>query len=216
MYSKYATQFLDLCLLVGCDYISTSVKGLGIATAHKLVERHRSLDKVSWEGLILALSQYDIPRVIISVSSLACKDENSSQFVRRRVLSVRVLGSTYVEVWIMHPKTSRKSATPPLGVVVIMTREFCFQDFIIFLCSQMHMSPRRCTSRCVDVSPCVDVHLGTNVPLSCSAADNVFVERPSLVCLLCYADFSALKTSLCVAPVQACSDPNGPRRAGSL
>ncbi|CAM9485824.1 unnamed protein product [Hapterophycus canaliculatus] len=40
------SMFLDLCLLVGCDYISTSVKGLGIATAHKLVDRYRSLDKI--------------------------------------------------------------------------------------------------------------------------------------------------------------------------
>ncbi|CAM9095247.1 unnamed protein product, partial [Ectocarpus fasciculatus] len=40
------SMFLDLCLLVGCDYISTSVKGLGIATAYKLVDRHRSLDKI--------------------------------------------------------------------------------------------------------------------------------------------------------------------------
>lgn len=45
-----ASQFLDLCLLVGCDYITTSVKGLGIATAHKLVNRHRSLDKVYMPG----------------------------------------------------------------------------------------------------------------------------------------------------------------------
>lgn len=39
-------QFLDLCLLVGCDYITASIKGLGITTAHKLVDSHRSLDKV--------------------------------------------------------------------------------------------------------------------------------------------------------------------------
>lgn len=39
-------QFLDLCLLTGCDYITTSIKGLGIATAHKLVDRHRRLDRV--------------------------------------------------------------------------------------------------------------------------------------------------------------------------
>lgn len=44
---QFSDQFLDLCLLVGCDYIPTSVRGLGIATAHKLVDRHRSLDKVS-------------------------------------------------------------------------------------------------------------------------------------------------------------------------
>lgn len=43
-------QFLDLCLLVGCDYITATVKGLGMATAHKLVERHRSLDKVPFRG----------------------------------------------------------------------------------------------------------------------------------------------------------------------
>lgn len=43
-----ALQFLDLCLLVGCDYITASIKGLGIATAHKLVDRHRKLDKVSF------------------------------------------------------------------------------------------------------------------------------------------------------------------------
>ncbi|CAM9157672.1 unnamed protein product [Ectocarpus sp. 6 AP-2014] len=40
------SMFLDLCLLVGCDYIPSSVKGLGIATAYKLVDRHRSLDKI--------------------------------------------------------------------------------------------------------------------------------------------------------------------------
>lgn len=32
---------------MGCDYITSAVKGLGIATAHKLVSKHRSLDKVS-------------------------------------------------------------------------------------------------------------------------------------------------------------------------
>eukprot|EP00903_Cladosiphon_okamuranus_P010646 g10067.t1 len=40
------SMFLDLCLLVGCDYITAAIKGLGIATAHKLVDSHRSLDKI--------------------------------------------------------------------------------------------------------------------------------------------------------------------------
>ena len=46
-------QFLDLCLLVGCDYITASIKGLGIATAHRLVDSHRSLDKVGRSGVAL-------------------------------------------------------------------------------------------------------------------------------------------------------------------
>lgn len=38
-------QFLDMCLLAGCDYL-ISVPGLGLKTAYKLVKQHRHCKKV--------------------------------------------------------------------------------------------------------------------------------------------------------------------------
>ena len=38
-------QFLDMCLLSGCDY-NPSLKGMGLKTAHKLVRRHGGCDEI--------------------------------------------------------------------------------------------------------------------------------------------------------------------------
>ena len=38
-------QFIELCLLLGCDYLEP-IKGVGPKTAHKLMQEHGSLDKV--------------------------------------------------------------------------------------------------------------------------------------------------------------------------
>ena len=37
-------QFLDMCILAGCDYLP-SIRNLGIKTAHKLVRLHKRTDK---------------------------------------------------------------------------------------------------------------------------------------------------------------------------
>ena len=38
-------QFIELCLLLGCDYLEP-IKGVGPKTAYKLMQEHRSLNKV--------------------------------------------------------------------------------------------------------------------------------------------------------------------------
>ncbi|KAK6460047.1 PIN domain-like protein [Scheffersomyces coipomensis] len=38
-------QFIDLCILLGCDYCET-IKGVGPVTAYKLIKQHGSLDKI--------------------------------------------------------------------------------------------------------------------------------------------------------------------------
>ncbi|RLV95513.1 Flap endonuclease 1 [Spathaspora sp. JA1] len=38
-------QFIDLCILLGCDYCET-IKGVGPVTAFKLIKEHGSLDKI--------------------------------------------------------------------------------------------------------------------------------------------------------------------------
>lgn len=38
-------QFIDLCILLGCDYCE-SIRGIGPTTAFKLIKEHQSLDKI--------------------------------------------------------------------------------------------------------------------------------------------------------------------------
>ncbi len=38
-------EFVDLCILCGCDYCD-SIDGIGPITAFKLIQKHRSLEKV--------------------------------------------------------------------------------------------------------------------------------------------------------------------------
>ncbi|KAK6205035.1 PIN domain-like protein [Scheffersomyces amazonensis] len=38
-------QFIDLCILLGCDYCET-IKGVGPVTAYKLIKQHGSIDKI--------------------------------------------------------------------------------------------------------------------------------------------------------------------------
>lgn len=38
-------QFIELCLLLGCDYLEP-IKGIGPKTAYKLMQEHGSLDEV--------------------------------------------------------------------------------------------------------------------------------------------------------------------------
>ncbi len=35
----------QLCILAGCDYVD-SLSGLGIKTAHTLIQKHKSIDRV--------------------------------------------------------------------------------------------------------------------------------------------------------------------------
>lgn len=39
------TEFVDLCILAGCDYLGTIAK-VGIVNAHKLMKKHRSIDQI--------------------------------------------------------------------------------------------------------------------------------------------------------------------------
>lgn len=52
-------QFVDLCILCGCDYCS-SIKGVGPKTALKLVKQHGSLEKII-AALQADKKQYEIP-----------------------------------------------------------------------------------------------------------------------------------------------------------
>lgn len=47
-------QFIDLCILLGCDYCQ-SIKGIGPKTAYKLIKEHKSIEK------IMELGKYSAP-----------------------------------------------------------------------------------------------------------------------------------------------------------
>ncbi|KAI0989895.1 hypothetical protein GJ496_006553 [Pomphorhynchus laevis] len=47
-------EFIDMCILLGCDYCS-SIKGIGPKTAHKLIKEHKSIENV------LNLNKYSKP-----------------------------------------------------------------------------------------------------------------------------------------------------------
>eukprot|EP00981_Chlorochromonas_danica_P000556 scaffold125_cov156-Ochromonas_danica.AAC.5 len=51
-------QFVDLCILCGCDYCST-IKGIGPKTALKLIKQHHSLEKII--SALQSEKKYDIP-----------------------------------------------------------------------------------------------------------------------------------------------------------
>ena len=38
-------QFIDLCILCGCDYIP-SIRGIGPKTAYKLIKQHKTIEKI--------------------------------------------------------------------------------------------------------------------------------------------------------------------------
>jgi len=38
-------QFIDLCILCGCDYVN-SIKGLGPTTVLKLIREHKNIEKI--------------------------------------------------------------------------------------------------------------------------------------------------------------------------
>lgn len=38
-------QFIDICILCGCDYCGT-IRGIGPKTAYKLIVQHKTLEKV--------------------------------------------------------------------------------------------------------------------------------------------------------------------------
>jgi flap endonuclease-1 len=51
-------QFIDLCILCGCDY-ATSVKGIGPKTAYKLIKKHKNLESVFEH--IKKNTKYEVP-----------------------------------------------------------------------------------------------------------------------------------------------------------
>lgn len=50
-------QFIDLCILMGCDYCGT-VRGIGPVRALSLVQKHNSIDKILDS---LDTKKYDVP-----------------------------------------------------------------------------------------------------------------------------------------------------------
>jgi len=44
-FDNLSPQFIELCLLLGCDYLEP-IKGVGPKTAYKLMQEHGSLDNV--------------------------------------------------------------------------------------------------------------------------------------------------------------------------
>lgn len=40
-----ALQFVDLCILLGCDYCST-IRGIGPKKAYELIKEHKTIEKV--------------------------------------------------------------------------------------------------------------------------------------------------------------------------
>lgn len=38
-------EFVDLCILCGCDYTDT-IEGIGPITAYKLIQEHRTIEKI--------------------------------------------------------------------------------------------------------------------------------------------------------------------------
>lgn len=50
-------QFIDICILCGCDYCGT-IRGIGPKTAYKLITQHKTLEKVIES---LDKSKYTIP-----------------------------------------------------------------------------------------------------------------------------------------------------------
>lgn len=54
------TEFVDLCILCGCDY-SPSIKGIGPKNGYKLISEHRTLEKVFKK---LDRAKYNIPQVL--------------------------------------------------------------------------------------------------------------------------------------------------------
>lgn len=53
-------EFIDLCILLGCDYCD-SIRGVGPATALKLIKEHRTLEKVVESIVAGKLTKYRIP-----------------------------------------------------------------------------------------------------------------------------------------------------------
>jgi flap endonuclease-1 len=51
-------QFVDLCILCGCDYCST-IKGIGPKTALKLIKQHKSIERII--EVLKAEKKYEIP-----------------------------------------------------------------------------------------------------------------------------------------------------------
>lgn len=54
-------EFIDMCILLGCDYCET-IKGVGPVTAYKLIKEHGLLEKiVEWIELNPSKSKYKVP-----------------------------------------------------------------------------------------------------------------------------------------------------------
>lgn len=81
-------KFIDLCILLGCDY-TKNIKGIGPKTAYKLIKKHRTIDELvhhvgerlkgnipkDWnypEARQLFVAPQVIPATEINVSEMNC------------------------------------------------------------------------------------------------------------------------------------------------
>ena len=69
-------QFVDLCILCGCDYCST-IKGIGPKTAFKLIKQHKSIETVI--EAVKKEKKYEIPADWVEMKVPKVKDENDKE-----------------------------------------------------------------------------------------------------------------------------------------
>eukprot|EP00924_Labyrinthula_sp_SR-Ha-C_P011641 snap_masked-scaffold_17-processed-gene-4.15-mRNA-1 protein AED:0.01 eAED:0.01 QI:0/-1/0/1/-1/1/1/0/384 len=74
-------EFVDLCILCGCDY-ANSIKGIGPKTSWKLIKEHKSIEKII-EHLEAGEKKYEIPGEFKNAESL---DEIRNLFLDPDVL----------------------------------------------------------------------------------------------------------------------------------
>lgn len=51
-------QFIDMCILCGCDYVD-SIKGMGPVSAYKMISEHKNIDKVL--DAVKGIGKYTVP-----------------------------------------------------------------------------------------------------------------------------------------------------------
>lgn len=68
-------QFVDLCILLGCDYCD-NIKGIGPKTALKLIREHGSIEKII--PAVKDIPKYTVPKAWIPEEETEKKDENET------------------------------------------------------------------------------------------------------------------------------------------
>lgn len=68
-------QFVDLCILLGCDYCD-NIRGIGPKTALKLIREHGSIEKII--PAVKDIPKYTVPKAWIPEEETEKKDENET------------------------------------------------------------------------------------------------------------------------------------------